>query len=221
MTRVKTGRKLWYNAYMSIKYLVGIDEVGRGPLLGPVAVGIVVIEVKAYAALKQVAIFPVNKDSKKLSEKKRQFYFEKIKELKTNGILDYGVFFESNTVIDIYGIAGAIKMAIKKGLENIKGGPSLILVEECQLLLDGGLCAPEEYINQESIIKGDEKELVIALASIAAKVTRDNKLEELAGEIPYYDLKNNKGYGTPKHLSDLKKYGPCFYHRKKFISGLI
>jgi len=199
-----------------IKYIIGIDEVGRGPLLGAVAVGIVMIERKKYQKLIEEGIFQPGKDSKKLTPKKRTEYFAKINELKEQEVLNYGVFFESNMIIDKFGIVGAIKMAVRKGLENLKCDP-----EETEILLDGWLKAPQEYLNQKSIVRGDESELVIALASIVAKVTRDAKMEKLAESIPRYDLKSNKGYGTAKHIADLKQYGPHELHRKSFIKHFV
>lgn len=223
---------------MTVKYIIGIDEVGRGPLLGPVAVGIMVIENEEYQTLLAEAIFQPGKDSKKLTPRKRSEYFAKINELKEKEVLNYGVFFESNTVIDKFGIVGAIKMAIRKGLENLldrqlrKGSPSEservgrtplpdAKMENYLVLLDGGLKAPAEYVNQKSIVKGDESELIISLASIAAKVTRDAKMEKLAETITRYDLKNNKGYGTAKHIADLRQYGPCDWHRQSFIRRIL
>lgn len=200
---------------MTLNYIIGIDEVGRGPLAGPVAVGIVVMEQEKYQSLLKTEIFQRGKDSKKLSPKKRVEYFAKIKELKDQNILNYGVFFESNIIIDQVGIVGAINLAIKKGLKNLNTEPETSLV-----LLDGWLKAPNEYPNQQSIVRGDESELVISLASIAAKVTRDARMVELAETIVHYDLKNNKGYGTAKHLADLKKYGACALHRQTFLKKL-
>lgn len=201
---------------MTTKYIIGIDEVGRGPLAGPVAVGIVVMEFDKYQSLLNQEIFQSGKDSKKLTPKKRLEYFEKIKELKKEQILNFGVFYESNEIIDKWNIAGAIRRAIGKGLSNLGSSCS-----ETTVLLDGGLKAPVEFVNQQSIIKGDEKELIISLASIVAKVSRDGVMVNLAKTIPYYDLKNNKGYGTAKHLADLKKYGPCPLHRKSFLTKIV
>jgi len=201
---------------MASKYIIGIDEVGRGPLLGPVAVGILIIEREKYQKLIADGVFTPGKDSKKLTPKKRIEYFAKINELKDGGILSYGVFFEPNTIIDKFGIVSAIKMAVRKGLENLKCDPA-----ETEVLLDGWLKAPAEYLNQKSIVRGDESELVIALASIVAKVTRDAKMEKLAEAIPHYDLKSNKGYGTAKHIADLKQYGPHELHRKSFIKHFV
>src|SRR5680860_401096 len=199
------------NINMAIKYIIGIDEVGRGPLAGPVAIGMMVIEIEKYQDLLKQEIFQPGKDSKKLTPKKRAEYFFKINELKEQQVLNYGVFFESNNIIDKFGIVGAINMAIKKGLLSLGDEP-----EKVQILLDGWLKAPAEYLNQKSIIKGDESELVISLASIVAKVIRDNKMEALAEDFVNYDLKNNKGYGTAKHIAGLRLYGPCKLHRRSF-----
>jgi ribonuclease HII len=177
-----------------------------------VAVGIVVMEIGKYKNLLEQSIFQAGKDSKKLTPKKRTEYFSKIKELKGRQILSYGVFFESNNIIDKFGITGAIKMAIKKGLKNLSADPV-----ETQVLLDGWLKAPEEYLNQNSIVRGDESELVISLASIAAKVSRDQLMVELALDYPVYGLEKHKGYGTKFHLETLKKYGYSDIHRQSFL----
>jgi ribonuclease HII len=197
---------------MAQKYIIGIDEVGRGPLAGPVAVGLVVMETEKYKQLIEQGTFEQGKDSKKLTPKKRAECFLKIRELKEQGFLNYGVFFESNDVVDRFGIAQAIRMAIKKGLEKISLGQ-----EDVQVLLDGGLKAPKEYENQESIIRGDESELVIALASIAAKETRDELMVKMAKKYPDYGFENHMGYGTKAHLESLKKSGYSDIHRQSFL----
>lgn len=201
---------------MSGKFIIGIDEVGRGPLAGPVAVGIVAMEKADYEELLVAGIFERGKDSKKLSPKKRDEYFEQTKKLKEQNKLTFGVFFESNEIIDRYGIVGAIKMAIRKGLTNLHIAP-----EEAEIMLDGWLKAPLQFLNQKSIVRGDESELIISLASIAAKVTRDKMMEKLSEQETRYDLFNNKGYGTAKHLADLKEYGSCVLHRQTFIKNLL
>jgi ribonuclease HII len=205
-----------YNQNMTARYIIGIDEVGRGPLAGPVAVGMVVMEREKYQTLLGQGIFPAGKDSKKLSPKKRVEYFAKIRELKTDGILNFGIFYESNEVIDKWNIAGAIRIAIKKGLKNLNCNPI-----ETNILLDGGLKAPVEFINQQSIIKGDEKELIIALASIVAKVSRDDKMVKLAEDFPPYGFEKHKGYGTSQHIKALKANGPCSLHRRTFIKHFV
>lgn len=201
---------------MEFKYVIGIDEVGRGPLAGPVAVGMVAIEIGKYEKLIKDVIFPPGKDSKKLSPKKRAEFFEELHKLKEQGVLNYGVFFESNEMIDKFGIVGAINMAVKKGLKSLGNNPEEVLV-----LLDGWLKAPAEFKNQKSIVRGDESELCISLASIAAKVARDSKMEVLAEKFEHYDLKSNKGYGTAKHITDLKLHGPCVLHRRTFIKNFV
>lgn len=201
---------------MGHKYVIGIDEVGRGPLAGPVAVGMVVMEHEKYQTLLGQKIFQAGKDSKKLTPKKRAEYFVKIKELKKEGVLNFGVFYESNDVIDKWNIAGAIRIAIKKGLKNLACDFS-----ETNILLDGGLRAPVEFMNQESIIRGDEKELIIALASIVAKVSRDDKMVKLAEEFPMYGFEKHKGYGTGAHIKALKANGPCVLHRRSFIKHFV
>lgn len=201
---------------MAVKYIIGIDEVGRGPLAGPVAVGIVVVEKQNYQNLIKQGIFEAGKDSKKLTAKKRLEYFNKITELKTKDVLNFGVFFESNKIIDQIGIVPAINLAIKKGLKDLGKNSA-----EVEILLDGWLKAPVEYREQKSIVRGDESELIISLASIVAKVTRDKKMEKLAADFNYYDFKNNKGYGTAKHIADLRHYGPSKLHRLSFIGNLL
>lgn len=190
--------------------------MGRGPLAGPVAIGMVVMEISEYEKLKGEETFPAGKDSKKLSPKKREFYLAKIDELKKSGRLRYGVWFEDNKVIDEQGIARAIRMATVKGFRQLA-----CLPEETKVLLDGGLKAPKEFLDQESIIKGDEKELVIALASIAAKVSRDRLMVEMAKKYPAYGFEAHKGYGTASHIKALRERGRCEIHRKSFTRGLL
>lgn len=197
---------------MAEKYIIGIDEVGRGPLAGPVAVGVIVIEKTEYLKIQAEEIFPAHKDSKKLTPKKRDLYFDKINELKGAGRLRFGIFFENNEVIDKYGIAQAIRFAVEKSFKKLACSP-----DETLVLLDGGLKAPKEFKNQQSIIRGDESELVIALASIAAKVTRDRLMVQLAEKYPVYGLEKHKGYGTKAHLESLHKHGYSDIHRRSFL----
>ncbi len=199
------------------KYIIGIDEVGRGPLAGPVAVGAVLIYAEHYRRVAK--IFPVVKDSKKLSAKKREEWLVKIREAEKAGLLATAVAFVSSGSIDKKGIAPSIRTALAKALATVtstKGSPLWIRV-----LLDGGLKAPMEYENQETIIKGDEKELVIALASIVAKVTRDAKMIKLGKKLPAYGFEKHKGYGTRAHYSAIKKYGVTPHHRKTFLKGIV
>lgn len=197
------------------KYIIGIDEVGRGPLAGPVAVGACLISVSKIKSLQEKSFFKGIRDSKKLSEKKREEWLEKIKELKTKGDLDYSVSFISNKIIDKKGISQCIKMAVKNSLKKLKAEPLKTIV-----LLDGGLKAPEEFIYQKTIIKGDEKEPIISLASIAAKVARDSKMVEYSKKFPQYGFEIHKGYGTALHCRKIRENGLSELHRKSFCKNL-
>lgn len=196
------------------KYLIGIDEVGRGPLAGPVAVGAVCIYVEHKT--KVAKLFPVIKDSKKLRAKTREEWVLRIEEAEEAGFLTTTVAFVAPGAIDKNGIAPSIRLALAKALEIIPHE-----VEYTQVLLDGGLRAPVHYKNQETIIKGDEKELAIALASIVAKVARDKRMVALAKKHPTYGFEQHKGYGTRAHYEALEKHGLTVHHRKSFLKRLI
>ncbi len=203
------------------KYIIGIDEVGRGPLAGPVAVGAVLIYAEHYRRVKK--LFPVIKDSKKLSAKKRDQWLVKIREAESAGFLVSAVAFVGPSIIDKKGLAPSIHTALAKALAVVtsrKGGP-FCAPSYARVLLDGGLRAPVEYQNQETIIKGDEKELVIALASIVAKVTRDARMVKLGEKFPAYGFEQHKGYGTRAHYSAIKKYGITPHHRKSFLKNMV
>lgn len=194
-----------------MKYRIGIDEVGRGPIAGPVAVGaFVFLDKKASLFFKGV------KESKQLTEEKRELWFTKILEGQKKGLIDFSVVFQSEKVIDEKGISFAIKKCLSTSLTNLAIEPADALV-----LLDGGLKAPEEYRNQKTIIKGDVKEQVIALASICAKVLRDRKMREWAKKHPNYGFEVHKGYGTKRHYDALKRYGLNDLHRRTFVKKLL
>lgn len=197
------------------QYIVGIDEVGRGPLAGPVAVGVCVISVSKMKKLLADGFFNGIRDSKKLSEKKREEWLGKIKELKEKGDLDYRVSFVSNKIIDKKGISHCLRLAIKNSLEKLKASPLRTMV-----LLDGGLKAPEEFTRQKTIIKGDEKEAIISLASIAAKVARDRKMVAYSKKFPQYGFEIHKGYGTAIHIQKIRQNGLSKLHRKSFCKKI-
>lgn len=205
----------------NLQYLVGVDEAGRGPLAGPVAVGVVSLlagEAGLGMSEEILAIFGEKgvRDSKKLSEKKREEIFGKIQELKKEEKLDFVVTLVSNKVIDEKGISFAIKSGISECLKKLNLKP-----ESCLIKLDGGLKASQEFTNQETIVRGDEQEPVIALASICAKVIRDRWMGELARKYPEYGLEKHKGYGTKSHYEALKKSGISPIHRKSFLKNFI
>lgn len=200
------------------KHIVGIDEVGRGPLAGPVAVGAVLIYAEHYRRVGK--LFPVIKDSKKLSAKVREEWFARIRDAEEAGFLATSVSFVSPSVIDKKGLSYSIRTALAKtlkGVTQIKDRPLF----EAKILLDGSLRAPAHYKDQKTIIKGDEKELVIALASIVAKVTRDARMVKLGKKFPAYGFERHKGYGTRVHYSAIKKHGITSHHRKSFLRSML
>lgn len=194
-----------------IRFIVGIDEAGRGPLAGPVSVGGVVIVANHKHELLKGA-----KDSKLLPEKSREEWFKKIKEAKKSGSLDYAVSLVSAEIIDRKGIVFAVRKGIQRVLRRLEVPPHETLV-----LLDGSLYAPEQFIYQETIIGGDRKVPLISLASIAAKVTRDRRMVRLSKKYPEYDFHIHKGYGTLSHRKKIKKNGPSEIHRKSFLRGIV
>lgn len=178
-----------------VTLIAGVDEVGRGPLIGPVVACACILPVDFYH--KDI------KDSKKLSEKKREEMYKIIKE----NAISIGLGIVSEKVIDEVNIYEATKIAMKEAIKNLNITPEHVLIDAMKLELN---------IPSTSIIKGDAKSESIAAASIIAKVTRDHMLDEMDKEYPMYDLKNNKGYGTKKHLEALQTYGPCKYHRVSY-----
>ena len=190
-----------------MEYLVGIDEVGRGPLAGPVAVGVLVMK-------ENLKIFGKIRDSKKLSEKQREEWFEIICAERQRGALDFSVSFVSHIMIDKRGLAWALRTATARALTR------LAIPTDSAIFLDGGLRAPEIFKNQKTIIKGDEKIPVIALASIVAKVTRDHLMIRMAEKYPQYGFERHKGYGTKEHFATIKKHGLCPIHRRSFLLKL-
>ncbi len=193
------------------KFIVGIDEVGRGPLAGPVAV----CAFRMSADFDVKAFGPI-KDSKKLGAEKREAFFRALSLLKKSKKVDYAVVMESAKRIDAIGISRCIKHCLVKALKKIKAKPS-----ECLVLLDGGLKAPLQYKNQKTIVKGDEKERAIAFASIIAKVTRDRLMHRLSKQHSRYDFHIHKGYGTAAHRAAIKKYGLSALHRRSFCSNIL
>lgn len=201
------------NARKRNKYIIGIDEVGRGPLAGPVAIGVVKLKVASLKS--RISWGREFKDSKKLSPKARDAWCVKVEQARSEGWLEYAVAFVAPSVIDKKGLTHAIHTAMEKALEAIEHDAS-----EVRVLLDGGLRAPVHYLNQETIIKGDEKELSIALASIVAKVARDKKMIALAKKFPQYGFEKHKGYGTRAHYDAIKKHGITPHHRKSFLKNI-
>ena len=196
-----------------MRTIIGIDEVGRGPLAGPVTVCVVACEEKMYTKLKRdKRLPPLGKDSKKLSPVSREQY---AKILKNIGML-HAVIHVSNKLIDSKGLSFCIKKAMADGLRKLKLDP-----KQTDIRLDGSLYAPKEFIKQKTIIKGDEKERIIAWASILAKVSRDSLMQKAGKKFPHYGFEIHKGYGTLSHRKVLSKYGISSFHRKTFCRNIV
>lgn len=203
----------------NIKWLVGVDEAGRGPLAGPVAVGVVLVASDFdWDYLSGVD------DSKRLKPEDREAIFRLTQKLKREGKLNYAVSMVSAAVIDKIGIVPAIHLAMSRALKKVTAStvPRSDL-GTVMAKLDGGLKAPVEYKNQETIIKGDAKEKVIGLASVMAKVTRDRYMSRVAQkpELMVYDFAQHKGYGTKAHRQAIKEQGLSVEHRRCFCGNIM
>lgn len=198
---LKEEKKLWKQGF---NFVAGLDEAGRGPLAGPVVAAAVLIKNKSFKILAGV------NDSKKISEKQREKFYEIITSHKD---IKWGVGIVSEKIIDKINILEASKLAMKKSIQNL--GADFLLIDG-NFRLDG---AP----NQKSIIKGDSKVFSIAAASIIAKVTRDRLMQKYHKKYPQYNFLQHKGYPTKAHFASLKKFGPCKIHRKTFwpVSSLL
>lgn len=199
-----------------MKFIIGVDEAGRGPLAGPVSVGIFGAEKGMEKWLLKNIFDNKLRDSKKLSPKKREEIYKKFCELKKVGKVQFSVSHISNKVIDEKGISYAIKFGISKSLKKLNVKHSVFNIR-----LDGLLKAPEECKNQKTIIKGDEKDVFIACASIVAKVQRDRLMCHLSSKYPLYELQIHKGYGTRLHYSLLRKHGLSDVHRRSFLKRVL
>lgn len=190
-----------------MRFMLGVDEAGRGPLAGPVSVGVVAV-LEGFDVAQE---FPGVADSKKLSEKRREKLFALLETRVASGDARFRVEFESAEIIDKEGIVPAVRRALARGVNALAPDSALVRIQ-----LDGALRAPSEYA-QETIINGDELVPLISLASIAAKVLRDRLMTGLAMQYPEYGFEKHKGYGTRAHYNMLEKYGPCAIHRRSFL----
>lgn len=194
-----------------MQFVLGVDEAGRGPLAGPVAVGVVLVE-ESYDIL---AAFPGLNDSKKLSEKKRETLHLLLVEEAKKGNVRAKVCFASEELIDKRGIAYAVRHALYRGVRALAPDAARVRV-----LLDGSLKAPEEY-EQETIIGGDASEPAIMLGALAAKVARDRLMIQLADEYPAYGFETHKGYGTKAHIAAIRLRGASPVHRRSFLTKIL
>lgn len=192
--------KRYEKEYAQYAYICGIDEVGRGPLAGPVVAGAVILP-------KDCSLLYLN-DSKKLSEKKREELYEKIMET----AVAVGIGYNTPARIDEINILQATYEAMREALANLSVKPDL--------LLNDAVTIPKVDIKQVPIVKGDAKSISIAAASIVAKVTRDRLMVKYDEVYPGYGFASHKGYGTAMHMEAIRKYGPTPIHRKSFIKNL-
>ncbi len=193
--------KSFEKEYASYSYICGIDEVGRGPLAGPVVAGAVILP-------KDCDILYLN-DSKQLSEKKREELYDVIMEK----AVSTGLGFVSPERIDEINILQATYEAMREAIAKLSPRPDL--------LLNDAVTIPKVAIRQVPIIKGDAKSISIAAASIIAKVTRDRLMVQYDSVFPEYGFASNKGYGAAAHIEALRKYGPTPIHRRSFIKNLL
>lgn len=187
--------------YKAFTYIAGVDEVGRGPLAGPVVASCVILD-------RNIQILYIN-DSKKLSEKKRESLYDEICEKS----VAYGIGIVSPGRIDEINILNATYEAMKAAISSLDIKPDILLNDAVHI--------PDLDIKQVSIIKGDAKSISIAAASIVAKVSRDRLMVEYDTIYPEYKFSKNKGYGTKEHISAIKEHGLCPIHRRSFVGNII
>ncbi|MCR4311276.1 MAG: ribonuclease HII [Candidatus Taylorbacteria bacterium] len=198
-----------------MRFVIGVDEAGRGPIAGPVVVGVFMVEMKRRGTLHSFFSRGTVRDSKKLSASSREDIYEKLVVARERGTVSFAVSFGSVKIIETKGIVFAIRDAMSKALKKLK-----VEVSACEVLLDGALRAPSPYTNQKTIIRGDEKEAVIALASIVAKVSRDRIMRAFSKKYPHYNFEKHKGYGTASHYHALRRYGVSPLHRRSFLKNV-
>ena len=187
--------------YSDYTYICGVDEVGRGPLAGPVVAGAVILP-------KDCRIMYIN-DSKKLSAKKRE---ELSREIHAQA-LAIGIGLSTQERIDEINILQATYEAMRKAVASLSVTPSL--------LLNDAVTIPEVDIPQVDIVKGDARSISIGAASIVAKVYRDKMMEEYDSMYPGYGFASNKGYGSKEHIEALHRLGPCPLHRRSFLKSIL
>ena len=227
ITKINESTKkptLFYNKKMKKKkqkYIIGIDEVGRGPLAGPVTVAAVVLPKNLESRIKNLEL-PL-RDSKRLSSRQREIWFDYIK---AHPKIFYALASVSPKIIDKINISQAANLAARRALKRLSDYYKL-QKGAGKILLDGGLkISPPKYLKPKSyklktLIRGDEKIPAIMLASIVAKVSRDRLMTKLHKKYPRYGFSQHKGYGTKKHIKAIKKYGPSKVHRLTFLRKIL
>ena len=199
---------------MDKKYRIGIDEVGRGPVAGPVSVGIVImpVEYDLVASFQGTGLT----DSKKMSPAARERAHALASDIALRGDIRFGVYSVTAAQIDLRGIEFALRTAVEVGLAKLE-----VNFNEVEILLDGRLKAPREFL-QRSIIGGDLSVPVISLASVVAKVERDAYMAGAAHKkYPMYGFDSHKGYGTEAHLAAIREHGMSQIHRRSFLKNVV
>ena len=206
ITEIKRVKSMYdFDRGFGVKYVAGVDEVGRGPLAGPIVACAVMLDLET---LDEDLILGLN-DSKKISEKKREELAEIIKEK----ALCYSISACSNKEIDEIGIGVANNLVFLNSCNSLDKKPDLVLSD--------GYLVKNIQINNKSVIKGDTKSASIAAASIVAKVYRDNLMKEYSKDYPNYYFEENAGYGTGKHVEAIREVGPCEIHRLSFLTRIL
>jgi ribonuclease HII len=192
------------------EWLLGVDEAGRGPLAGPVSVGVIAVPLGFDVARE----FPGVADSKLLNPQKREIIFTELERRGQRGDVRFVARFSSHAYIDKFGITRAVRRAVWSGVRYLAAESS-----EAVVMLDGLLHAPHDYV-QRTVTGGDLKVPVISLASIVAKVTRDRLMERLAMLYPEYGFDAHKGYATRDHRLAISRFGLCDIHRRTYCGSL-
>lgn len=195
------GMKEYERQYSHCRYICGVDEVGRGPLAGPVVAAAVILP-------ENCQLLYLN-DSKKVTEKRREVLYDQIYEQ----AIAVGIGMMDESVIDEINILQATYKAMQMAIGNLSVRPDI--------LLNDAVIIPEVEIPQVPIIKGDAKSVSIAAASIIAKVTRDRMMVQYDERYPGYSFASNKGYGSAAHIAAIKEIGPCDIHRRTFIKNIV
>lgn len=214
-------------------WLIGIDEAGRGALAGPVVAGACVLGTSFFESAEAVALSAAVNDSKQLGARTRDAYFQRIEDLREAGLLDFAVASASVREIAERNILGATRLAMCRAVETLAGrttswelpeaaaeGPLFASAPAVKLIVDGRPLKPFPYAHR-GIVKGDGKSLSIAIASIAAKVSRDRELVRLAADYPDYGFDGHKGYATLRHRRAILARGPTPVHRELFLRKIL
>jgi ribonuclease HII len=205
---VATGNK----RSKKVEWVIGIDEVGRGPIAGPVTLCAFAVRTQFLKDLNAMGF----RDSKKLSPQKREQFAQILNNCAQLQMCTWAIESTSAELIDSKGLTLAIKSALERCLKKIDIHP-----EFADVYLDGGLHAPKEYFRQHTVIHGDDLFPVISSASILAKVYRDKLMEKYDVDYPEYGFFDNKGYGTPEHMKRVRKHGMSPLHRRSFLKSLL